>query len=214
MKNLLNSIALFITSLFLLTHCSPFQSTDHVDIADSYRQNIANITQADQLEGPDKATLRDIIMTMNPKTGKIPQHKSSVIKNMNGARMASSDFQWKQINTEIAGRVRVMLIDPEDDQKLWAGATTGGLWYNPDFRNEGEWVPVSDDWENLSIGSMAFDPQDTKVFYVGTGESFTSVNIYRESTSAGVGIYQSTDGGHSWTLLSSTSGFNPDYALE
>lgn len=174
-----------------------------------YLSNISK-RQPLKLDGPEKSAFRDALMTMNPETGEIPtKNIQKTIQANNSGRVATGDrdFQWKQVDTEIAGRARSIMVDPNDSDKLWLGAVTGGLWYNPDFRNNADWVPVSDNWESLSISSIAFDPNNSQVFYVGTGESFTSVNIYRESTSAGVGIYKSTDGGSSWTLLSSTSDF-------
>lgn len=176
---------------------------------DKYLNNIKKISQGLELKGPDKSTFRDVLMTMNPKTGEIPRsHVRQVILNQRTRAEEERDFKWEQVNSEIAGRVRSIMIDPNDGNKLWAGAVTGGLWYNPDFRNNAAWIPVSDDWESMSIACISFDPKDPKVFYVGTGESFTSVNIYRESTSAGVGIYKTTDGGVTWSLLPSTSAFD------
>ncbi|MEO9872385.1 T9SS type A sorting domain-containing protein [Ekhidna sp.] len=172
-----------------------------------YLKNIAELGIT-KLDGPEKSTFRDVLMTMNPKTGEIPvENVRQTIRNRRGRIAEERDFQWEQINTEIAGRSRAIMIDPNDLKKLWLGAVTGGLWYNPDFRNNAKWVPVSDDWETLSISSITYDPNNSNIFYVGTGESFTSVNIYRESTSSGVGIYKTTDGGATWSLLPSTSAF-------
>ncbi len=163
-----------------------------------------------ELEGPEKSAFRDALMTMNPKTGEISaENVRAVAQSMNtkGRSLESKDFKWKQVDTEIAGRVRAIMIDPNVPNKLWAGAVTGGLWYSSDFRNNTDWQTVSDDWESLSISCIAYDPNDTKTYYVGTGESYTSVNIYRESSSSGVGIYKTIDGGATWSLLSSTAAF-------
>lgn len=174
----------------------------------NYLKNIAKI-QPKRLDGPEKSVFRDVVMTMNPQTGKIPlENLRNVIRTQKARTQETGNFQWQQVQTEIAGRTRTFMVDPNDGNKLWAGGVTGGLWYTPDFRNNAAWVPVSDDWENMSIACITYDPNNTNTFYVGTGESFTSVNIYRESTSAGVGIYKSTDGGNTWTLLSSTSDFD------
>jgi hypothetical protein len=199
-KALVLTFAVLVSGFFFLK--SPAKE-------EKYLNNIKKITTGLALKGPDKSTFRDVLMTMNPKTGEIPKSNvRQVILNQRSRAEEEIDFQWSQVNTEIAGRVRSIMIDPNDGNKLWAGAVTGGLWYNPDFRNNAAWIPVSDNWENMSIACISYDPQNTNVFYVGTGESFTSVNIYRESTSAGVGIYKTIDGGTTWSLLTSTSEFD------
>ena len=173
------------------------------------QQYLTLIQSAGELEltGPDKASFRDWIMTMDPATGKVPR----IIPRRAQGRILqeSRNLGWKQVpSKEMAGRTRTLMIDPNDDRKLWMGAVTGGIWYNPDFRSNAPWVPVSDDWESLSIAALAHDPVNTSVFYAGTGESFTSVPIYRESSSSGVGIYKSEDAGATWQLLPSTTGFD------
>ncbi|MDW3191488.1 MAG: hypothetical protein R8G66_03960 [Cytophagales bacterium] len=84
----------------------------------------------------------------------------------------------------MAGRTRALMIDPNDENRLWIGTATGGMWYNPDFRDNAQWVPISDDWESMSISSLAYDPVNPSTFYAGTGESFTSVPVFRESSSS------------------------------
>ncbi len=44
-------------------------------------------------------------------------------------------------------------------------------------------------------------------FYVGTGEAETALIIYRESSGVGDGIWRSTDGGQTWSLMESTIAF-------
>lgn len=176
---------------------------------EKYFLHIQHLMEDSNLDGPGKASYRDYLMTMNPKTGKL--NKTAVrhyLQRTSNARTTQSrDFKWQPINTEIAGRVRSIMIDPNDENRLWAGSVTGGLWYNPDFRSNAPWVAISDSWESLSISCITFDPADTQTFYVGTGESYTSVPIYRESSASGVGIYKTADGGSTWELLSSTSDF-------
>ncbi|MBN2774422.1 MAG: T9SS type A sorting domain-containing protein, partial [Prolixibacteraceae bacterium] len=86
--------------------------------------------------------------------------------------------------------------------------STGGLWYNLNVHNaDSPWIPVSDRWESLATNCMAYDPQNTPVYYVGTGEGETASYRYRESSGKGAGIYKSVDAGNSWELLSSTERF-------
>lgn len=195
--------------IFCLLGIVAYLLVEHEPQINSYEKNIEAFAQG-KLDGPDKAKFRDALMTMNPITGDFnPRERARVIKDRKLLRTDQArDFQWQEVTSDVAGRSRTMMVDPNDPQKLWVGAATGGLWYSPDFRNNSKWQPVSDDWESMAISALAYDPSNTQIFYAGTGESYTSVQIYRESTSAGVGIYKSTDGGSNWTLLSSTSDFD------
>ncbi|NQZ77641.1 MAG: hypothetical protein HRT61_16295, partial [Ekhidna sp.] len=202
----MRKIALALTVLFLIILLLEDKRTSSLEA--TYLSYIKE-RSPNKLEGPEKSVFREALMTMDPRTGEIPTEKRrQVIRSIKASRAAQDrDFAWEQIPTEVAGRTRSIMIDPNDPDRLWSGSATGGLWYTSDFRNNTAWVPVSDDWESLSVSSITYDPNNTQTFYAGTGESFTSVNIYRESTSSGVGIYKSEDGGASWSLLPSTADF-------
>ncbi len=199
----------FFVAILLVVAALPFlyeygRQSNKIATKKAYLSEINSLSQIPQA-GPDRATFRDLIMTMDPVTGQVPKILPHSAKQFQESR----DLSWRQIpSREMAGRTRTLMIDPNDKNRLWIGTATGGMWYNPDFRNNGSWVPVSDDWQSMSISSLAYDPVDPKTFYAGTGESFTSVPIYRESSSSGVGIYKTTDGGSTWQLLASTAGFD------
>ncbi|MBN1199963.1 MAG: hypothetical protein JXA23_11470 [Bacteroidales bacterium] len=102
------------------------------------------------------------------------------------------------------------MFDPNDPLhlKLWAGAVTGGLWYNDNFMDtNSSWHSVSDLWPGMAISCITSDPRDPKILYVGTGEPQTAMKIYRESSGLGFGIFRSQDGGESWKLIPSTDQF-------
>ena len=65
------------------------------------------------------------------------------------------------------------------------------------------WTPVFDREPSLSIGSIAVNPADHSV-WVGTGEANTNADSY-----GGQGVFRSTNGGASWSLVggSGLSGF-------
>lgn len=199
----------FVVAILLVVATLPFLyeyglQSNRIATKKAYLSEINNLSQI-PLEGPDKGAFRDLIMTMDPVTKQVPKILPQSARQL----LESRDLSWRQIpSIEMAGRTRTLMIDPNDKNRLWIGTATGGMWYNPDFRNNASWVPISDDWESMSISSLAYDPVDPKTFYAGTGESFTSVPIYRESSSSGVGIYKTTDGGATWQLLTSTAAFD------
>ncbi|MEM7298629.1 MAG: Ig-like domain-containing protein, partial [Bacteroidota bacterium] len=110
----------------------------------------------------------------------------------------------------VGGRTRALMWDPNDANatKLWAGATSGGIWFNNDITDaNSSWVNVDDFLSSLAISDISYDPNNTTTFYAGTGEGYIAGN--GGGGVAGAGLYKSTDAGSNWTLLSSTTG--PDF---
>lgn len=164
---------------------------------------------------PVRAAIRDLEMMKDVNTGKIPYNKFPVaikqtkaLQNLSESRQA---LNWSQIPADMGGRTKTIYVDTNDPthHKLWAGSATGGLWVNQDISDPySAWVPVSDVWETLSVSSIVFDPNNPQIMYVGTGEYETAiVDMYRESSGRGYGIWKSTDGGQSFQRLTSTEGF-------
>src|SRR5207248_5597240 len=61
------------------------------------------------------------------------------------------------------------------------------------------WTPLTDDQASLAVGAIAVQPRGN-VLLVGTGETNSSPDSYY-----GQGILRSTDGGQTWTLISSAN---------
>lgn len=103
----------------------------------------------------------------------------------------------------IGGRVRSILIDKDDSDKLFAGGVSGGLFVS---ENGGAtWQPHPDFWsttttlEELSLHISTIAQAPNGDIYVGTG------NTHEGSASGpGKGIYKSTDGGNSFSQLPAT----------
>jgi uncharacterized protein (TIGR03437 family) len=97
-----------------------------------------------------------------------------------------------------AGRATAIALDPRYDgvnnQTVYVGAAQGGLWRSRD--NGANWEPLIDDQASLAIGSLAVDPVDPNVIYVGTGEGNSSGDSYY-----GAGLLKSIDGGATWRLI-------------
>jgi hypothetical protein len=104
-----------------------------------------------------------------------------------------------------SGRITSLAISPTcapGNCRVWLGAAGGGIWRtdNPLAGNP-KWDFVSAGLASNAIGSLELDPNDSSgnTIYAGTGEANASGD-----SEAGMGLYKSTDGGSTWTHLSST----------
>jgi hypothetical protein len=99
-----------------------------------------------------------------------------------------------------SGRVTAMAIAPtcvHGDCPIYVAAAGGGVWRAGDaLSGHPRWEFVSGSFGTNAIGSLLIDPSDPNTLYAGTGEPNASGD-----SEAGVGIYKSTDGGTTWSLV-------------
>jgi hypothetical protein len=100
-----------------------------------------------------------------------------------------------------SGRVTAMAISPTCTHSkctLYVAAAGGGVWRTDKALNGSNWEFVSGSFGINAIGSLLIDPGDPSgnTLYAGTGEPNASAD-----SEAGVGIYKTTDGGQTWTLV-------------
>jgi len=166
-----------------------------------------------RMDEPGAAAFQNFLMTFDPATGTVPfERLFTAFENRENYAFYRNNEQlkWQEVPTDMGGRIRALCVDPNDvtGKKVWAGAVTGGLWYNNNiYDSNSEWQIVSDIWESLSVSAICFDPINPQNIFIGTGEAFTARYIYRESSGRGIGILKSTDAGKTWSKLASTKDF-------
>ncbi|MDX2306035.1 MAG: T9SS type A sorting domain-containing protein [Microscillaceae bacterium] len=169
---------------------------------------------------PDLPMEQNYLMTMDPYLGYVPSDRGlkaflenwEAQKNTNyTVENQAAHIQWTEKGpNNVAGRTRTLMFDPNDPnhQKVWAGGVAGGLWYNLNITDQASpWIRLDDFWANIAITTIAFDPHNTQIFYVGTGEGFFNVDAVR-----GGGIWKTKDGGLNWEHLDNTTP-GPEFSL-
>jgi Divergent InlB B-repeat domain len=114
--------------------------------------------------------------------------------------------------TNVSGRVTAMAIAPTcvaGNCTLYVGAAGGGIWKTTDgLAAAPTWTDTWNGPASNSIGSIAIDPSNANTIYVGTGEPSGS-----SDSEAGVGMYKSTDGGTTWSLVPSSVAISKNRAI-
>ncbi|HEV8195912.1 MAG TPA: hypothetical protein VGP87_04655, partial [Gemmatimonadales bacterium] len=91
-----------------------------------------------------------------------------------------------------SGRIADLAVHPTDKKTWYVASAAGGVWKTV---NAGlSFAPVFDGEGSFSIGTVAIDPRNPNVVWVGTGE-----NNAQRVVAFGDGVYKSIDGGKSWT---------------
>jgi uncharacterized protein (TIGR03437 family) len=98
----------------------------------------------------------------------------------------------------IGGRTRGLLVHPTNPSTMYAAGVAGGVWRTTD--GGASWTPLADLIANIAVNSLAMDPSNPNTIYAGTGEGYFNIDAVR-----GAGIFKTTDGGTTWTRLTSTN---------
>ncbi|MES2776154.1 MAG: PKD domain-containing protein [Bacteroidota bacterium] len=179
---------------------------------DGYEEKGKNeSTEREKEDGVDKAMEQDMMLTRDPNLGDVPSERlydafryAEQLRNRGGIQSAIAGIGWQERGpSNIGGRTRALLIDANDPtgKKVWAGSVGGGLWKTNDITVATPvWMPVNNFWDNIAISTIAQDPSNPQIIYVGTGEAVFNADAIR-----GIGIYKTTDGGVTWNLLTSTT---------
>lgn len=114
-------------------------------------------------------------------------------------------LQWSPKGpSNIGGRSRALLFDRNDPNIMFLGGVSGGV-----FRSKtggSSWIPVHDNSTNVGVTAIAQAADGT--LYYGTGEGLHNSPAGATLTSPGFvggGMFKSTDGGDTWSAVTSTT---------
>ncbi|MEI6899369.1 MAG: glycosyl hydrolase [Bacteroidota bacterium] len=93
-----------------------------------------------------------------------------------------------------SGRIADFAVNPKNKSEWFVAVASGHIWKTTN--NGTTFEPVFDNYGAYSTSCVVYDPNNTFVLWVGTGE-----NNHQRSLGYGNGVYKSIDGGKSWTNM-------------
>jgi hypothetical protein len=165
---------------------------------------------------PQKRVERDIRMLADPTTGKIPEGIrvkelafAQTLPQQNSANRGSG-YEWKaQGPFNVGGRTRAAAFDINNESILIAGGNSGAIYRSTDGGQS--WSKAQTPYMAIGASCIAQDTRTNKtnIWYIGTGERFSSAGGGGSAYWLGNGILKSIDNGITWDTLSSTTSNSP-----
>ena len=130
----------------------------------------------------------------NQTAGATPPPGMPVWRNI-GPRTSKYSYNGVFIDGVDSGRIRDVLVDPQNEDHVYVLTSGGGIWKTENFSApQPGWKVLTDGLLSTSGGSAALG-RDGNTIYLGLGDPF---DVY--PTLAGV-MVKSTDGGKSWSAF-------------
>ncbi len=150
---------------------------------------------------------------IDPATGKFPNttpyRELKAYKREHSQAMASDPSSWRNLGIASSeggyagiGRLNAIAFHPDDDQVMWVGAPSGGLWKSEDggsswrIQNEGTAV--------LGVSDIVVpdDYSSSQTLFIATGDrdggSLWTLGGGQSNDNNSMGVLKSSDGGETW----------------
>lgn len=171
-------------------------------------KNTKNSNKEPEADGMELAMQQEFMMTRDPALNIVPRERlneaRAYMDNILNGRVTALAWQERGPNN-VGGRTRAIMIDKRDasGNTVFAGSVSGGIFKTTNFASATPtWTIVNDFLPNLAIAVLVQDQVHPDTMFAGTGEGWFNIDAVR-----GGGIFKSTDGGNTWNLMASTSGF-------
>jgi len=160
------------------------------------------------------------LLLQDPATGEIPKgigrRELEFVKSPAATTTGQSvllDTQWAARGPcNIGGRTKALALDVTNENIIHAGCVSSGMWKSADAGVSWRKTTAPDQLHSVSCIGQNKYPGNENIWYYGTGEwggGSASVPLAAGATYRGDGIFKSTDGGTSWSLLPSTVSGTP-----
>ncbi len=157
----------------------------------------------------------------DPKLGKIPtdikERETAFLEGLRAKQAAKNsktaleDLEWDARGPfNIGGRTRAFAMDRTNENILFAGSVSGGLWRSTDQGLTWAQVDMGDALPNVSCIIQDPRPGEDNIWYVGTGEGAGQSPSDGGAFYIGNGLYKSVDNGLTWDSLESTASDTPE----
>jgi len=170
-------------------------------------------------DNPAERVVWERIRLSDPNTGEIPKNIRE--KEMMFAKTLPKATSMNKANWlhrgpyNVGGRTRALAMDIQDENTLFAGGASGGMFRSTDGGQS--WGMTTDPNQLHNVTCVSQDKRIGKenTWYFGSGELTGSSASGGEAYYGGNGIYKSVDGGLSWDSLSftatNTNGFDSNF---
>jgi photosystem II stability/assembly factor-like uncharacterized protein len=133
-----------------------------------------------------------------PLTARAARKRQAETPQEESGAMSAKTFKGLELRgigpAFMSGRIADIAIHPHDQSVWFVAVGSGGVWKTENAATT--WKPIFENEGSYSVGSVAIDPNEPSVVWIGSGE-----NVSGRHVGYGDGIYKSLDGGQSWTNM-------------